>query len=446
MLRENSSSLAMFPSMPQPDDSVGTVDASRQTGQLSEEQLLERLRSNVASLNDGQLQAFNTIVAAIDDCEVEQRLFFVDGPGGSGKTFLYNTLLLHVCAHGGTALPVAYTGIAALLLDGGKTAHSQFKIPLDLTDTSTCGISMQSDLGRNIASCSLIIWDEAPMAKRQAFEAVDRTLRDITKTDAPFGGKIVVLGGDFRQLLPVIHSGTRAQVIEASLARSALWRHVRILELTENMRLRSLEGDSEEQRRQSEFAQYLLRVGNGSIPTDNLDYVTLRDEWCLDGVNVESIVKSVYNNLEANYHDRQYIVDRVVLASRNDDVTRINSIATNIFPGSQHDYYSIDTVDDDDRMMQEVPLEFLNSLTPKGMPPYHLQLKIGQPVVLLRNIDFTRGLCNGTRLICKQLHRRVIIAEIAVGPSAETEVAIPRIKLYYRDSDKIGRASCRERV
>jgi hypothetical protein len=45
------------------------------------------------------------------------------------------------------------------------------------------------------------------------------------------------------------------------------------------------------------------------------------------------------------------------------------------------------------------PSEFLNTLTPNGLPPHMLKLKIGCPVILLRNIDPTGGLCNGTRLV-----------------------------------------------
>ncbi len=67
-------------------------------------------------------------------------MFFVDGPGGTGKTFLYNLLLGHMRVRGGIALAVASSGIAALLMEGGRTAHSRFKIPIQgLHDASTCG-------------------------------------------------------------------------------------------------------------------------------------------------------------------------------------------------------------------------------------------------------------------------------------------------------------------
>jgi hypothetical protein len=82
------------------------------------------------------------------------------------------------------------------------------------------------------------------MTNKQCFEAFDRSLRDIVSEkqprlqDVPFGGKIVVLGGDPKQILPVIENATRAQTINASIFRSYLWKHIKRLYLHENMRLK----------------------------------------------------------------------------------------------------------------------------------------------------------------------------------------------------------------
>jgi len=113
---------------------------------------------------------------------------FVDGLGGTGKTFLYNILLSSVRANRGIALAVASSGIAALLLEGGRTAHSRFQIPIKINKDSTCYITTQSDEANLIRFTDLIIWDEAPMAPKHVFEAVDRTFRAITGIDKPFGG------------------------------------------------------------------------------------------------------------------------------------------------------------------------------------------------------------------------------------------------------------------
>ncbi|XP_071713958.1 uncharacterized protein [Rutidosis leptorrhynchoides] len=70
-------------------------------------------------------------------------------------------------------------GIASLLLPGGQTAHSRFVIPLELMENSTCGIKQKTHLAELMQEVRLIIWDEAPMTQRFAFEALDKTLKDI---------------------------------------------------------------------------------------------------------------------------------------------------------------------------------------------------------------------------------------------------------------------------
>jgi hypothetical protein len=110
-------------------------------------------------------------------------------------------------------LIVASSGIASLLLLGGRTAHSRFKILIDLHDDSTCNITQQMKVAELVHKVDLIIWDEAPMMHHRAFEAVDCTLRDLMQlddaqaTNKTFGGKTVVLSGDFRQILLVVPKG-----------------------------------------------------------------------------------------------------------------------------------------------------------------------------------------------------------------------------------------------
>ena len=115
-----------------------------------------------------------------------------------------------VASEGNIVLAMASSGIAALLLEGGRTTRSRFHLPLILTEESTCDIKQGSHLADLLKKTSLILWDEAPMANKICFEALDRTLRDILRhksvnsSDRPFGGMTMVLGGDFRQILPFI--------------------------------------------------------------------------------------------------------------------------------------------------------------------------------------------------------------------------------------------------
>jgi len=141
--------------------------------------------------------------------------FFLHGYGGTGKTFIWKTLSTVVRSKGLIVLNVASSGIAALLLPGGRTAHSTLTVPIEINEASSLTMEKDSPRAYLVRVAKLIIWDEAPMMHRWCFEAVDRSMRDImSKNDPlnefrPFGRMTIVLGGDFRQILPVIRKGSR---------------------------------------------------------------------------------------------------------------------------------------------------------------------------------------------------------------------------------------------
>ncbi len=164
------------------------------------------------------------------------KTFFVDGLGGAGKTFLYGCLLSRVCSTNDIALSMASSGIAALLLEGNCTAHSRFKIPVaGLCGSFSCYVPLNSPQAALIRAARLIVWDEAPMAHKHVFEAMNRTFQHVMGVVNPalkdmlFRGKVVVMGGDFREILPVVPRGTRGQIVDASLKRSTfLWHCVKM--------------------------------------------------------------------------------------------------------------------------------------------------------------------------------------------------------------------------
>ena len=134
-------------------------------------------------------------------------LFFVDGPGGTGKTFIENLLLNWVRGNSQIALAVASSGIASILLHHGRTSHSRFHIPIDIQPESMCGISAQSAIAQLLRCTSLIIWDEVSSQHRYCFEAVDRTLRDLHKSEEWFGGIPVVFAGEGNAIIPLTSRG-----------------------------------------------------------------------------------------------------------------------------------------------------------------------------------------------------------------------------------------------
>lgn len=92
---------------------------------------------------------------------------------------------LKLSFNGDIVLPVASSGIATTLLPSGRTAHSWFKIPIVLDEFSVCNIGQDSDIAELIKSTKLIIWEEAPMQHRYAFECLDHSLKDIMKFPQP---------------------------------------------------------------------------------------------------------------------------------------------------------------------------------------------------------------------------------------------------------------------
>jgi hypothetical protein len=167
-------------------------------------------------LNQHQRSIYDNVIDAIHDPKLVDKTFFVDGLGGAGKTFLYGCLLSKVRSTGDIALSMASSSIAALLLEGSCTAHSRFKIPIaGLCGSSTCYVPLNNPQAALIQVARLIMWDEAPMAHKHVFEAVNRTLQhvlgavDPALKDILFGGKVVVMGGDFRQLLPMVPWGMK---------------------------------------------------------------------------------------------------------------------------------------------------------------------------------------------------------------------------------------------
>ncbi|CAG8955325.1 hypothetical protein HYFRA_00011308 [Hymenoscyphus fraxineus] len=137
--------------------------------------LFEELRP---MLNADQESAFTTITSAIES-DPQTAHFYLQGPGGTGKTHLYKTICYKYRADGKQVLCVASTSVAALLLPNGRTSHSQFKIPIVLNEDSTCAITKTSPLGKLLSSVHLIIWDEVPMQNKRCFLAVHRTMCDL---------------------------------------------------------------------------------------------------------------------------------------------------------------------------------------------------------------------------------------------------------------------------
>ena len=243
-LQKNAKSLKDFPSMPYPndfDEIDGLNNLILEELAYNRSALANEHKDLISNMTHEQKNVYEKIMTAISSNK--GGIFFVYGYGGTGKTYLWKTLSAGLRSAGKIVLNVASSGIASLLLPGGRTAHSRFNIPLVVNESSTCNIRQGSEMADLLVQTRLIIWDEAPMVNKFCFEALDRTLRDVLRFSnpnslhQPFGGKVIVFGGDFRQILPIIPKASRQDIVHSTINSSYLWDYCHILTLSKNMRL-----------------------------------------------------------------------------------------------------------------------------------------------------------------------------------------------------------------
>ncbi|CAN1746372.1 ATP-dependent DNA helicase PIF1 [Linum perenne] len=237
-----------------------------------------------------------------------------------------------------------------------------------------------------------------PMVHRLSFEAVDRTLCDIMDTPTegvnykPFGGKTVLLGGDFRQTLPIVVNGGRED---------------------------NLNGLS--------FPEWVLAIGDGRIPTfacqnnSFADWINIPPCFLLPTSDnpIAAIVNCVYTDLSANFQSVAYIRTRAIVTPTNQTVSSINDYVLSQIPGMEKVYLSSDTLTtpspNQTQLEAEYPTEFLNALAFNDMPEHQLRLKPYSIVMLLRNLNPSAGLCNGTRILLTDLGEHTLRGLIIGG-------------------------------
>ncbi|KAB2620831.1 hypothetical protein D8674_036512 [Pyrus ussuriensis x Pyrus communis] len=269
------------------------------------EELSKKHQILKSQLNKDQKYVYDCVIDVVN--RKKQGLFFVYGHGGTGKTFLWDTII----------------------------THSRFKIPLVVTDNSVCPIKKKTHLATLIEKTDLIIWDEAPMNHKYCFEALDRSLSDIlshvhvSNKNFPFGGKPLLLGGDFRQILPVIPGANKEDIINATLNSSYLWSHFKIFVLKENMRLSRSDISIDEKKKIKDFADWILKV-------DFIIHYSTNP--------ISSIFLATYPDFQNSFHSFDYLRERAIVTPRNATVSDINDYIINLLPGEQHAFLSYDSL------------------------------------------------------------------------------------------------------
>ena len=392
-----------------------------------------------------------------DTCSVVEQggqlLTFIDAPGGCGKTFCFNTILARLRGRGKVVLAVAATGIAALQLVGGKTVHTALRIPLDPTGSRkgifAVPITKNSALGRLIMNdIDLIVWDEAPMTHRDIFDSLDDTFKKLRNDSRPFGGISVMLGGDFRQCLPVIRGATRAQQTAASIRHSSVFQAFGVIHLTINVRVEHCKlRDPSRSQILNVWAESLLRIGDGENLSDGDESCPFESflpdivQRCSIGSlqDVHDMIHSVFGDLcelsklDADELCAQEAMHSAVLCPLHVSVDFINRCCLAMWDGIAVVKHGSDSYENANDAMV-VTLEQLNAQTPGGTPPQRLELKLGMPLVLLRNM--AHGLMNGTRLLLLAIQQNVIKCRVLTGCKAGNDVYLPRFTFKHEGPDQ----------
>ena len=302
------------------------------------------------------------------------------------------------------------------------------KAPLEPTEESTLQIPGQSVLAKLIRRSKLLMIDEATMLDRFQLEAMDRTLRDLMAVQSPFGGKTLILAGDFRQCLPVVPGASRAATVSHCINQSGLWVCFEQMKLTTNMRVMA-SGDKNLQ----DFDDWTLKVGNGEMDALEIPSSMIvtriqpnsKGNTVSEGTAMKEFCQKIYPNIETNIEVQGWMDGRCILAPTNKEVEMLNGVVCKMLPGREVVLKSSDELENYHGLLR-LNVEYLNTLMPNGFPPHSLKLKPNMPLMLLRNLDQKQGLCNGTKLVFLEvLDNKLLKCKL----SNNKEVLIPRIVL-----------------
>ena len=318
------------------------------------EALAQSLQGRVDSLNDKQHLFYSAVMDSV--ANNTGKVFALQASGGTGKTYTINLILDTVRAQGKIALATALSGIAATLLNNGRTLHSRCKIPLKLTEDSMANFSKRDATGKLLQETAVLIIDEVSMGNKMIFETLDRSLQFVRGNNKLFGGITMVWATDWRQSLPVVVKGSRGQIVNSCLKSSYLWKHATVFKLDINMRVFQNSEDKE-------FTDYLLSCGDGLLPTHPQGgqfRVSIPEDLIFKG-DLDALINWVFEDLETQYTDHSWTASRSLICPTNKTVDLINNKVMATFPGEERLYKSHDKVSSEDNF--DIPQEglFINN-------------------------------------------------------------------------------------
>lgn len=259
------------------------------------------------------------------------------------------------------------------------------------------------------------------MTDRRVLDCVDRLFRDLKdQPDVPFGGVLLIMGGDWRQILPIVEGISGPGVVNYTLKRGPLWDHVEQFKLTVNQRAA---GDPR-------YADYILKVGDGSnYIHKKKQLIAVPEQLVLRGTE-KDLIQWVFPSID----DIEATKTASILTTDNRTALRINDEIVDSMSGELKKYYSVDECDTNTGL--SVDPEVFAKVCPQGLPPHLLKLKVGAQVVLLRNINVAEGLCNGTRLTIQTMGKSVSLFAPCFFPSTNYPFLVDtdmQDELFWKD-------------
>ena len=214
------------------------------------------------------------------------------------------------------------------------------------------------------------------------------------------------------------------------------------------MRVMSVKSDDDRDKLR-QFCDFLIKMGDGALKSDSTGAIKIPEQFLLPPNDPQELMKWVYSDrpkplpvsgsctcdeyerlLEENV---KYYSDKAILCPKNMDVDKLNEDMMENIPGEGKTYASADSViigDVDSDKGLYVTTEFLNTINVSGLPPHRLTIKVGSVMMLLRNLNPKKGLCNGTRLLIISMTNRLIRGIVLSGDHKMRICIIPRVTLY----------------
>jgi len=349
------------------------------------------------------------------------RAFFWEGRSGTGKTTTAKWLLASVRAREKLAWATATTGIAAVQFECGSTGHFLWKIAIQTARNENAlrnAILPGTQRHELLNALDLIIVDEISMWSGITLDTVDAIMQEVRGNSKPFGGVTMLFTGDFLQIPCVVTDAhSREDVVRHMVHNSKVWQeHVEPFALLESQR----------QIGDKSFYDMLQKIGEGDLPNPDTRY-------SVPGVNATSNVEAAHEFAHPRPgEDRELLSNHGIVVATNNMVDKHNSRMQLKNPAIERVFYSADTWINPDSTEIELTAanyDFMSKCNESGVPPHQLRLKIGDPIMLLRNIDPSSGLANGTRgiLVNVSENKRLLVMRVRGTDGILRDFPIPRI-------------------